>query len=236
MSEFVPTNEDLEALAKLDTPTVCNAIEVLAPGRRGYGYTVEPLICSFPELGSLVGYARTATIRSMHPPVAPANEVQATRIAYYEYVESGGRRPSIIVIQDLDPVKGYGSFWGEVQSNIHKGLEALGTITDGCVRDIPDCAEGFQFISGSIKPSHAFVHVVSYGCDVTVAGMDVRSGDLVHADRHGAVVVPLSIAREVPACAATIARKEAVVIGASRTAGFSVKDLREAFKKQNEIH
>jgi len=235
MTTKLLTEKELAALRKLDTPTVCNAIEVLAPERRGFGYTVEPLICSFPELGSLVAYAKTATIRSMHPPVAPADEVQATRIAYYEYVEKGPR-PSVIVIQDLDPIKGYGSFWGEVQSNVHKGLGALGTITDGCVRDIPDCAKGFQFISGSIKPSHSFVHVVAFGGDVTVAGMDVRSGDLIHADRHGAVVVPLAIAREIPACAATIARKEAVVIKASQRPGFSVKDLRAAFKKQADIH
>ncbi|MCG8509664.1 MAG: RraA family protein, partial [Rhodospirillales bacterium] len=164
-----------------------------------------------------------------------AEDVQATRIGYYEYVEDGPR-PSIIVIQDLDPIKGYGSFWGEVQSNVHKGLGSLGTITDGCVRDIPDCAEGFQFISATIKPSHAFVHVVAFGADVTVAGMNVSSGDLIHADQHGAVVVPTEIARDIPECAAAIGRKEAVVIDAARRPGFSVADLREAFRKQDDIH
>lgn len=226
---------DLAALRELDTPTVCNAIEVLMPARRGFGYTVEPLICSYPNLPPMVGYARTATIRAMDPPQAPADEVQATRIGYYEYVEDGPR-PSIIVIQDLDPIKGYGSFWGEVQSNVHKGLGSLGTITDGCVRDIPDCAQGFQFISATIKPSHAFVHVVAFGGDVTVAGMNVSSDDLIHADQHGAVVIPPEIARDIPDCAAAIARKEAVVINAARQPGFSVADLREAFKKQDDIH
>ncbi len=147
-----------------------------------------------------------------------------------------GTRPSIILIQDLDPVTGYGSFWGEVQSNVHKGLGALGTITNGCVRDIPDCSEGFQFMSASSKPSHDAVHVVAYGLEVTVAGMDVTSGALIHADRHGAVVVPLVIARDIPKTAETIARKEAGVIGAARKPGFSVADLREAFKKQADIH
>jgi regulator of RNase E activity RraA len=226
---------DLAALRALDTPTVCNAIEVLTPARRGFGYTVEPLICSYPDLPPMVGYARTATIRAMDPPQASAEEVQATRIGYYEYVEDGPR-PSIIVIQDLDTVKGYGSFWGEVQSNVHKGLGSLGTITDGCVRDIPDCAEGFQFISGTIKPSHAFVHVVAFGVEVTVSGMNVSSGDLIHADQHGAVVIPPDIARDIPECAAMIGRKEAVVINAARQPGFSVADLRAAFEKQGDIH
>lgn len=236
MTETLLTDAELDALRALDTPTVCNAIEILAPERRGYGYTVHPLVCSFPDLPPMVGYARTARIRAMAPPVEPAEQVAATRIAYYEYVESGGPRPSVVVIQDLDPIKGYGSFWGEVQSNVHKGLGSLGTITDGCVRDIPDCAEGFQFMSATINPSHAFVHVVDFGTPVTVCGMNVSSGDLIHADRHGAVVIPPSIAREIPACAATIAKKEAVVIGAARKPGFSVADLREAFKKQSDIH
>ncbi|MBL6929102.1 MAG: RraA family protein [Rhodospirillales bacterium] len=233
---FTPLNDDeLAALRALDTPTVCNALEILVPERRGHGFTVEQLICSYPDLPPMVGYARTATIRAMHPPVAPAAEVAATRLEYYEYVEQGPR-PTIIVIQDLDPIKGFGSFWGEVQSNVHKGLGSLGVITDGCVRDIPDCAEGFQFISGSIKPSHAYVHAVDYDVDVTVSGMDVSTDDLIHADMHGAVVIPHDVARNVPETAALIARKEAVIIGASQKPGFSVDVLREAFKKQEDIH
>ncbi|MBT8361558.1 MAG: RraA family protein, partial [Deltaproteobacteria bacterium] len=127
------TPADLEALKEFDTPTVCNCLEFLAPERRGYGYTVDTLICSYPTYPPMVGYARTATIRAMHPPQFTADEVKAKRMAYYEYVEKGPR-PSIIVIQDIDPIPGYGSFWGEVQSNIHKGLGSLGVITNGCVR------------------------------------------------------------------------------------------------------
>ena len=81
---------------------------------------------------------------------------------------------------------GYGAFWGEVQSNVHKALGALGVVTDGSIRDIPMIAPGFQMLAGSIVPSHAYVHVVDYGIDVNVHGMAVKSGDLIHADRHGA--------------------------------------------------
>lgn len=231
-----PLNEqELAALRALDTPTVCNALELLVPERRGYGYTVDPLICSFPELPPMVGYARTAVIRSMNPPSIGGDEMKARRIAYYEYVERGPR-PSISVIQDIDPLPGFGSFWGEVQSNVHKGLGALGTITNGCVRDIDACTEGFQFISGSIKPSHAFVHVVAFGVEVTVAGMEVRPDDLIHADRHGAVVIPHEVARDVVGTADLLARKEAVVIEATRKPGFSAAALKEAFAKQDDIN
>jgi len=229
------TDQDLAVLREFDTPTICNAIEILAPERRIRGFTIEPLICSFPDLPPMVGYARTAVIRAMHKPEGTPEEVMAKRISYYEYVENGPR-PSVVVLQDIDSIPGYGSFWGEVQSNVHKGLGALGTITNGCVRDIDACAEGFQFLSGSIKPSHAWVHVVEFGTDVSVAGMEVKSGDLIHADRHGAVVVPKEIVRDIAKTVDVLAKREAVVIEAARKSGFSVEDLREAFKKQQDIH
>ena len=225
----------LDALRKLDTPTVCNALEDVVPARRGFGYTTGPLICSYPDLPPMVGYARTATIRSMHPQQGDPKVIKNEKIAWYTYIEEGPR-PSIVVLQDIDPIPGYGSFWGEVQSNIHKGLGSLGTITNGCVRDIPDCAKGFQFISGSIKPSHAFVHVVARNVDVNVCGMAVRPGDLIHADRLGAVVIPHDAAARVPEAAALVVRKEKVVIEASRRPGFSVAELRKAFAEQDDVH
>jgi hypothetical protein len=95
------------------------------------------------------------------------------------------------VIQDLDgPLVGFGAFWGEVQTTIHKGLGCLGVVTDGCVRDITMMAPGFQVLAGSITPSHAWVHLVDIGGAVNVGGMMVSDGDLIHADRHGAVVIP----------------------------------------------
>ena len=70
---------------------------------------------------------------------------------------------------------------------MHKALGCLGVVTNGSIRDIPMIAPGFQMLAGSLAPSHAYVHVVDYGIDVTVHGMTVKSGDLIHADRHGAV-------------------------------------------------
>src|ERR1700745_1300761 len=79
----------LEALARYDTPTICNAMEVVAPERRLIGYTTKPLVCPFPELPAVVGYARTVTIRSVVQSSLPAAEQAKRRIAYYEYVGTG---------------------------------------------------------------------------------------------------------------------------------------------------
>jgi regulator of RNase E activity RraA len=229
------TAEELKSLVALDTPTVCNALEVVAPQRRGFGYTVKPFVAARPQLPPIVGYARTATIRAMHPSDRGADEMRRQRLDYYRYVAEGPN-PSIMVIEDLDASPGYGAFWGEVQSNLHKGLGCLGVITNGCVRDIPQCAEGFQMLAGSVAPSHAYVHLEQFDVAVTVHGMTVRPGDLIHADPHGAVVVPLEVARKVPEAAAAIARREAHLIGASRRPDFSYEMLTRAIREADEIH
>jgi regulator of RNase E activity RraA len=182
----------------------------------------------------MVGYARTATIRAMQPQDRSSPTPNLSQ-QYYAYIDSGPK-PSIVIIQDLDDSRGYGAFWGEVNSNIHCGLGCQGVITDGSVRDIPDAAEGFQMLADRIGPSHAFVHVVSFGEDVEVAGMKVSDGDLVHADQHGAVVIPADVASGVPGAAERIARVESVVIEAAQQPGFDFDALKRAWGKQAEIH
>jgi len=230
---------DAALLAKLktyDTPTICNALEVLDPARRLTGFTVKPLLCPFPALPPIVGYARTATTRSTHAHELDPKKAREQRIDYYEYV-AGGPAPGVMVIQDLDGADvGFGAFWGEVMSAVHQGLGCLGVVTDGSIRDIDQWAPGFQALAGSIVPSHAHVHLADFGNEVRVAGMLVRSGDLVHADRHGAVTIPAALAEKIPAACDLLARKEAVILDMARAPGFNVAKLREALVKQDEIH
>lgn len=229
------TEELIADLQSIDTPTACNALEVVAPERRGYGYTTQPLLCTRPELPPLVGVARTATIRSAHPNHRQGKEAGKISVGYYTYIDEGPK-PSVAVIQDLDGAqRGYGSYWGEVNSNVHKGLGCLGVITDGSVRDVPDAAEGFQFMADRVGPSHAFVHVVGYGESVNVAGMRVSSGDLIHADQHGAVTIPWEVANDVLGAAKRIAAEEAVIINASREPGFNMERLKRAWGESAEL-
>lgn len=236
MTTTALSQADLDALRAYDTPTICNALEIVAPERRGMGYTVEPLECPFPDLPPIVGYARTASIRAMLPTARPAAEMRSQRTAYYEYI-AGGEGPTITVIQDLDgDRKGYGAYWGEVQSAIHRGLGCLGVVTDGSIRDIPDWAEGFQALAGRIGPSHAYVHLQDFGQTVNVNGMVVSSGDLIHADRHGAVVVPTASVKEIPAAVDLLVRREGVILEAARAPGFDIEALRRAMADADEIH
>jgi regulator of RNase E activity RraA len=226
----------LEALSKYDTPTICNALEVVAPQRRLIGFTTRPLVCPFPDLPPIVGYARTATIRATAASTLSSSEQQAQRLAYYEYVGQGVG-PRISVIQDVDGAEaGFGAFWGEVNSAVHKALGCLGVITDGSIRDIPQWATGFQALAGSIGPSHAHVHVTGFGDEIRVAGMTVRSGDLIHADRHGAVVIPHNVAAKLPDAAELCGRREEPILAIARSETFSLATLRDALKRSSEIH
>jgi len=232
---FALTDELVQELQSFDTPTVCNALEVLAPQRRGFGYTTRPLVCTRPELKPMVGFARTAAIRSSHPNDLAGEAARDFSNDYYAYIDAGPK-PSIIVIHDMDEHPGYGAFWGEVNSAIHKGLGAAGLVTDGSVRDLPDIAEGFQMLAATVVPSHAHVHVVDFGRPVSVAGMRVRDGDLIHADRHGAVVIPADAAEKIEAAAQQLRDRERVIIEAAREPGFSAEALRAAQGRAAEMH
>jgi regulator of RNase E activity RraA len=223
------TRQQLDFLQSIDTPTVCNLIEIVAPERRGAGYTVRHLHCPFPDLPPMVGFAKTVTIRAKDAvPLGQAGYMQK-RLDYLDYV-AASPRPSIVVIEDLDDPVGYGAFWGEVQSNVHKALGCLGTITNGSVRDIPAIADGFQMLAGSLAPSHAYVHVVDFALDVTVHGMAVKSADLVHADRHGAVVVPPDQIDAMRAAADGLSAREARIIAAARAPNVTVEAIKAAMK------
>jgi regulator of RNase E activity RraA len=229
------TRELLTRLAEADTPTVCNALELVVPERRAKGFTTRPFVVAFPTLAPIVGVARTATIRAREPSSRAPAEAKALRLDYYRYVAADAL-PTVVVIQDLDDPPGFGAFWGEVNSAVHKGLGCLGCITNGSIRDLDLLAPGFQLLAGSVGPSHAWVHLEAFGCDVEVHGMTVRHGDLIHADRHGAVVIPAEAASRLPEAIELCGRREAPILAAARAPGFTVEKLAAAWAEAEDIH
>ena len=232
MSDISET--DLEALRRIDTPSICNALELAGPERRAAGFTTRPLVCAVPSLPPVAGFARTATIRAAAAPTLSPAELREARMAYFGYV-AAAPGPTVVVIQDLDPEPGFGAFWGEVNSAIHKGLGCLGVVTNGSIRDLDALAPGFQMLAGSVGPSHAHCHVVDFGGPVEVSGMTVRHGEIVHADRHGAVVIPPALAAALPAADELLARREAVILEACRRPDFDVAALGTALAASVEV-
>ncbi len=212
-------DQDLfDLLSRVDTPTVCNAIEVVQ-GKRGYqGFSRGTMVCTEPGR-AVVGYAATAQIAALAPPTEPPEVIRARRMAYYKAMHDAPK-PSVAVIEDLDYPNCIGAYWGEINTTIHKGFGMAGALTNGVVRDLGDLAPDFPVIAGSIGPSHGFVHVRSIGQPVRVMGLEVRQGDLVHADRHGAVVVPPEVIAPLAAAIRKMQNTERLVLDPARKPGF----------------
>ena len=99
--------------------------------------------------------------------------------------------PKIVIVQDLDKPEVIGSFWGEVNSNIHRALGCVGTITDGAIRDIDEMKNaGFKALAKRPCVGHAYSTPIRWGVEVEVFGTRVAPGQLIHADKHGFLVIP----------------------------------------------
>ena len=104
------------------------------------------------------------------------------------------------------------------------------------MRDLPDAADGFQLLAGEVVPSHAHVNITDFKKQVNVYGMVVSDGDIIHADQHGACVVPNAAVKNIPAAAELLIRKEAVILAACKEEGFGIERLKEAIGDSEDIH
>lgn len=213
--------ELLEALGKLSSCTIANAIELFKVRPRNVGFMSPEVKCQFPDLPNMIGYAVTGVIAADSP-----DGRTVSRLEWLDYVQSIPA-PRVVVLHDIDrqPV---GSFWGEVQGNIHKALGCVGTVTDGSVRDLDEVhALGFHFFSSCVTVSHAYVHLVDFNIPVKVGGLVVKPGDLLQGDKHGVIHIPHEIAQEVPAAAARIEEWERRVINYCKSKDFKVDELKK---------
>ena len=227
MAEPVIPSALLALLQRVDTPTVCNAIEV-AQGKRGFdAYTKGTMQCSAPGQ-SMVGFARTAKIAGREAPTEPADVIRARRLDYFRSM-ADGPRPAVAVIEDVDYPDCVSAWWGEVHTNVHKGLGLNGALTNGVMRDLGDLAEGFPVVAASTGPSHAFVHVRELGTSVNVLGMTVHQGDLVHADRHGGVVIPPDVIPHLQEAIEKMFAGEQIILGPAREPDFNLEKLLDAW-------
>lgn len=214
----------LAALRGFDTPTICNAIEVIVPERRLEGFTTKPFICHDPSLPPMVGYARTAKIMASKASGRTKAHDLETRIGYFKHIAERPA-PTVTVIEDIDDPIGFGAHWGEVNSNLHKGLGSVGVVTNGSIRDVDMWAEGFGALAGSLSPSHGWVHVVEYAVLIEVHGMVVRPGDIIHADCHGAVVIPQAAVSVIKDTVERLEKAESRLIGPAQRPGFDIDEL-----------
>ena len=219
----------ISSLSKYDTPTICNAIEVAQGGRGFSAFTRGTMVSAMNGAKAMVGYARTAKIAGQHKPDEAQDVIKARRIDYYRHMASG-EGPTICAIEDVDAPECVSAWWGEVHTAVHKGLGLNGALTNGVIRDLDDHEPGFPVVAGSIGPSHMFVHVRELGTPVQIFGLTIQDGDLVHADQHGAVVIPPGVLPRLEDAIQTLLSSETIIIGPARQPGFDIDVLEAAWK------
>ena len=211
----------LRSLERYDSCTLSNAIEKFAVRPRDSGYLPGSIRCIFPETPVMVGRAVTATIR------ARGNVARSDDEPLWRHVTSVPG-PRVLVAQDLDDPPGCGALLGEVMCSILMALGCVGTVTNGCVRDLNEVRQlGFHYFAESVCVSHGYVRWEKLGIPVTFGTTTINPGDLIHADRHGVLVIPGEIAEQLPAAADEIVEAEQTLIRWVRSSAFTLDGMIE---------
>jgi regulator of RNase E activity RraA len=223
------SEEELSALRQFDTCMIANAIEKFNVRLRNTGFTDGKVRCMFPDAPPMVGYAVTGRLRSGDPPIA-GSFFHDRGDLWTRILER--QAPRILVLEDVDERPGRGAFVGDMHAAILRALGCVGYVTNGAVRELPSVRRiGMQLFAGTVAVSHAYAHIFDIGIPVTVDGMEVHTGTLLHGDQHGLVTVPAEIAAEIPNVAAKLRRSEQEVIDFCQSKSFSVEKLSALMKK-----
>jgi regulator of RNase E activity RraA len=220
----------INKLKFFDTPTICNGMELIDPKYKLNYYTKKSFFCLSPKLKPMVGFAKTARIKSIKSKNMKLSDI---RIPYYEYVNKDNF-PKISVVEDLisNPI---GSFWGEVNANIHYKLGCLGVLTNGSVRDLDVIPNKFQLLSGTLSPSHAEVHLIDFSKKINIHGMEVKDKDLIHADQHGAINIPVDKLKELISAIKHVSKKEKIILDSCKKKNFKFVDFKKAYLKAQKL-
>jgi regulator of RNase E activity RraA len=213
--------EQLEELRRYNTPTISNAIELFDVRPRHLGFLPHEIRCLLPHLGPIIGYAVTSRTSAAHSAEPAGPDLTAD---YLRYV-AAQPGPKVAVGQDLDSPPGLGAQFGEVNATIHKRLGCVGHVTDGCPRDLDEVEQlGFQLFGRNACVSHAYVRLVDFGKPVALAGVEVRPGDLIHADKHGVCIIPLEVAARVAEACRDVERMERPLLELCRSDQFDLEE------------
>jgi regulator of RNase E activity RraA len=223
---------ELLQLKRWNTPTIYNGWEQITKHDvTRHGINIEETRDFMPQMGPMVGYAVTLVIEPGNPQHRKTNP--SCWSEYRRYVASIPG-PKIAVVQDLDKPRVIGSFWGEVNSNTHRALGCVGTITDGAVRDLDEMTNaGFKALARRLCVGHAHVVPVRWGIPVEVFGQRIEPGQLIHADKHGFLAIPTEDIPPLLDAARFMDSNECkTVIAAARSA--AVQPMEETLRKMDE--
>ncbi len=213
----------LEYLKSVDTPTLCNAIELLKVRKDHEGFTPLEIRCLFPELGRMIGHAVTAQVETYTSMEKRDNRLF---LDLYSLLEKGPK-PGVIVLQEVGGHGNYAAHAGEVMSSIFHRLGAVGLVSDCGVRDIPEVRRlGFHYFARGTVASHANFRIVRVGVPVQIMGLVIKTGDLLHGDENGLALVPDEKRELIPEMVDRIRAREGKLLDYVRGEAFTLDGLR----------
>ncbi|MDD2659661.1 MAG: RraA family protein [Methylococcales bacterium] len=220
------SQQTLDAIRPIGTSLVADAIETFSVRLANEGFIRSGALTDrTPGLAPLLGFAATARIRAVHPPIV--GSVFAENKTWWRYL-SALPEPRIVVFQDVDPFPGLGSFFGEMHVAVHHALGCAGIVTDGAVRDVHTFNKaGLHCFSGHVSVSRAYAHIIDFGVPVTIGGLLIKPGDLLYGDSNGVVSIPPEQATLIPAVAAEIRERKRRTIELCASEHFSLEKLEE---------
>jgi regulator of RNase E activity RraA len=213
-------------LKTVDTPTLCNAIEVLRVRPQSSGFAPLQLQCLFPEFGRMCGYAVTAqveTVTAMEP---------LRGAGFYELFDAieASSKPAVVVVQEVGGYGDYAAHCGEVMATIFTRLGAIGVVSDCGVRDVPEVrAIGMHYFARGRVASHAHFRIVRANVPVQVLGVPIRPGELLHGDENGLTTVPEVPQAELEAAVRQVRDREGKLMDYIRGPEFTLSGLRGRF-------
>lgn len=219
----------LAAIAKCDTPSIANALEICCDRSRLEGFNREETRDFMPDMGTMVGYALTVKICASRPPTKEEEPVFEKTLRLLEK----SPKPIIMVMQDVDsPNKIVGSMWGKVTAITYKAMGVKGAIVDGAVRDLSDMTKaGFHVLARRVCVSHGYGHHIASGEPIEVFGTLIKTGDLIAADQHGFITMPYdSVSRVVEVANIIEKLEEENLIDLSRNPGYDVDMRMKGFR------
>lgn len=218
--------QHLSLLRRFDTPTVCNVIELLDVRPRNEGFMDRTIKACFPRLPPVVGYATTATFRSAEP--GESGDVYASLVDQVEAILEEVPAPRIVVFQDLDEPPAAATF-GEVMCTVYQAFGCVGMITSGAARDLEQVDKlGFACFASSTIASHGYSRTIDMNVEVTVGGISIRPGDVLHADANGVTTIPRDLVGEVALACQKFMNAEALVLDYAKAGTPTVTGLRKA--------
>jgi len=214
------TTTQLDALKAIDTPTICNAIERFKVRNDVTGFTGMDIHCFYPQLGVTIGYALTMTVDSTTPDVKRDDQ------AWKDWVRvmAAAPKPMFLVFQDvgLNPEKS--AHMGDIMASLAHRLGAVGLLTNGGVRDLLEVEQiGFQYFAAGAVASHGNPRLLQVNIPVTIDGLQIEPGDLLHGDLNGVTKIPAEIAAQTAEMALKIRQEEAELLAYIHSPEFNVE-------------